>query len=158
MYDWLLAVHVLATMSLSEKSFLWTPFLKLYNGLLSHIHVKCSYFFVHMFVFCFPHCNSSPLRKGEDLLSGIFWVCNITCHIVSVQCIPTGTEWRNVPTPHGKRGAVWSQGPGQVYQESLTREKVLEMSFNLSLLMDESWFTMLCWLSLYNNVIQPQWW
>jgi len=48
----------------------------------------------------------APLRKGEDLVSGVFWVCNITCHTVSAQCIPTGIEQRDVTTEHGRKGAV----------------------------------------------------
>ena len=131
MYDWLLAVHVLATMSLSEKSFLWTPFVNLYHVLLSYIYVKCAYFFCASLFSVFLTAVPAPLRKGEDLVSGVFWVCNITCHTVSAQCIPTGIERRDVTTEHGRKGAVWSQGPGQAYQESLTGEKVLEMSFNL---------------------------
>ena len=112
MYDWLLAVHVSATVSLSEKSFLWTPFLSLYGILLPHVYGSVLVSLGICLFSVFLTAGLAPLRKREDLVSGVFWVCNITCCIISAQRIPTGIEWRNVTTQQGRKGAVWSQGPG----------------------------------------------
>lgn len=104
MYDWLLAVHVSATVSLSEKSFLWTPFLSLYSVLLPHVYGSVLVSLGICLFSVFLTAGLAPLRKREDLASGVFWVCSITCCIVSAQ---RDTYWNRVEECHN---TTWEEG------------------------------------------------
>lgn len=142
-------------MSLAETSFLWTPFLNSNCFLFYDIRefrknhyvtgpfpYSLSLYISPVFLFLCVYfaCLFSilfirvlvPWRKGRDLVLGISWVCNTTCHVAVAQWSVTGRKGGDI-TARAWTGAgkgwqgepCWSTGLEIPFQMNARREDTL---------------------------------